>query len=115
MCAAGSCNRQERARQPKRRMARQPTIDENALLFALLFILVLSDKRDLLSSARSHAVQEELDGSASPPFQKLRVDRDAVQGKPGGMPDQKVQEQAGSEFGVIHLDLAARGTLPKQN
>src|SRR3981081_4723483 len=40
-CAAGGCNRQERARQPERRMARQSTIDENALLFALLFILVL--------------------------------------------------------------------------
>ena len=31
------------------------------------------------------------------------------------MPKQKIEEQVGREFGVVHLDLAASGKLPKQD
>ncbi len=32
-----------------------------------------------------------------------------------GVPKQKIEEQVGREFEVVHLDLAASGKLPKQD
>src|SRR6266702_7964466 len=87
------------------------TVVENASLF---FRLCLTTRLAFGNSARSHAVQEQFDGSASPPLLKLRIDRDPVQGEACGVPKQKIEEQLGREFGIVDPDLAASRKLPKQ-
>jgi hypothetical protein len=47
------------------------------------------------SSARSHAIQEEVDDSPSSPLQRFRIVGDAVEGEARGVPEQKIKEQHG--------------------
>src|SRR6266702_2939890 len=87
------------------------TVVENASLF---FRLCLTTRLAFGNSARSHAVQEQFDGSASPPLLKLRIGRDSVEVEAHGVPEQKIEEQLGREFGVVDPYFAASRKLPKQ-
>jgi hypothetical protein len=63
-------------------------------------------------SARSHAIQEQFDGSLSPLFLKLWTDCGAVVFV---VPQHKTEEQVGRNCGVVDLDLAAIGKLLQQD
>ena len=107
-------------------MAGQVTVDEYTSLFSWAHSDAITGRKRLFRSQRAvhfrthaalfpDAIQEEFDGALSPSLQKLRIDCDAVDGEARRVPEQKIEEQIGREFGVAHPDLAASGKLLKQS
>src|ERR1700682_5041793 len=73
----------------------------------------LTPFRNGRTSARSHAIQEEVDGSLSPQFLGFWTGYDAVEFV--GSSEQETEEQVGRNGGVLYLDLAAVSKLLKQD
>src|SRR5438309_8335355 len=107
-------------------MAGQVTVDEYTSLFSCARSGAIAGCNRLFRSQRAahfktHAalfpdtIQEEFDVALSPSLQQLRIDCDAVDGEARRVPEQKLEEEVGREFGVAHPDLAASGKLLKQN